>query len=116
MSQWLTLQEYSSKYKISISTLRRRIKSEEIRCRLENGRYLLQDSEENLGIKEKEIASFKEFQIFYKNLLSQKETEIIKLKNELEDVKQLVVLLEKEKKELEELIKTSAALSPQPSV
>ena len=116
MSRWLTLQEYSSKYKISISTLRRRIKGEEIKYNLESGRYFLQDSEENLGIKEKDVGSFKEFQGFYKKLLNQKEEDVIKLKNELEDVKQLVILLEKEKQELEELIKTSSVLSPQPSI
>ncbi len=42
-SQWIPLLEYSSKYGISISTLRRRIRFEQIPFRLESGKYFLQD-------------------------------------------------------------------------
>jgi hypothetical protein len=41
---WLPLSEYSSKYKVSISTLRRRIKTEKALYRFEEGKYLLKDS------------------------------------------------------------------------
>lgn len=40
---WLPLTEYSSKYKVSISTLRRRIKAEEIKYSFEDGKYLIWD-------------------------------------------------------------------------
>lgn len=40
---WLPLTEYSSKYQVSISTLRRRIKSEDIKYQFSDGRYLLLD-------------------------------------------------------------------------
>ncbi len=42
-SDWLPLTEYSSKYRVSVSTLRRRIKSEDIKYQFEDGRYLIFD-------------------------------------------------------------------------
>ncbi len=41
--QWLPLTDYSSKYRVSMSTLRRRIKSGQIHFRLENGKYFVSD-------------------------------------------------------------------------
>lgn len=43
---WLSLTEYSNKHKVSISTLRRKIKSTEIEFRLDEGRYMIFDSDE----------------------------------------------------------------------
>ena len=43
MSNWLPLTEYSTKYGVSISTLRRRIRTDEIRFVLEDGKYFLSD-------------------------------------------------------------------------
>lgn len=43
MHLWLPLTEYSTKYKVSVSTLRRRIKAEDIQYRFEDGKYLLSD-------------------------------------------------------------------------
>lgn len=40
---WLPLTEYSSKHKVSISTLRRRIKAKDIKYQLREGRYLIAD-------------------------------------------------------------------------
>lgn len=40
---WLPLTEYSSKYQVSISTLRRRIKADEIKYQFKDGRYLILD-------------------------------------------------------------------------
>lgn len=40
---WLTLMDYSNKHKVSISTLRRRIKSEEINYQLSDGKYFILD-------------------------------------------------------------------------
>lgn len=42
-SQYLPLTEYSSKYKVSISTLRRRIKADEIKYVFEDGKYMILD-------------------------------------------------------------------------
>lgn len=44
-TSWLSLNEYSAKYGLSISTLRRRIKSKNIEFRLETGKYFLLDEE-----------------------------------------------------------------------
>ncbi len=41
--QWLRLTDYASKYRVSISTLRRRIKQGQIKHRMEEGKYLLLD-------------------------------------------------------------------------
>lgn len=43
VSQYLPLTEYSSKYKLSISTLRRRIKADEIKFIFADGKYLILD-------------------------------------------------------------------------
>jgi hypothetical protein len=40
---WLPLMDYSSKYKVSVSTLRRRIKAEDIKYRLDDGKYFIID-------------------------------------------------------------------------
>lgn len=40
---WLPLTEYSSKYRVSISTLRRRIKDEAIQYKFEDGKYFIGD-------------------------------------------------------------------------
>jgi hypothetical protein len=40
---WLILTDFASKYKISVSTLRRRIKAGTIKHKFEDGRYLLAD-------------------------------------------------------------------------
>lgn len=40
---WLPLTDYSTKYKVSVSTLRRRIKTEDICFRLEDGKYFIVD-------------------------------------------------------------------------
>lgn len=43
MNTWLPLTDYSTKYKVSVSTLRRRIKAEDIRYRFEDGKYYISD-------------------------------------------------------------------------
>lgn len=50
---WLPLAEYSMKHKISVSTLRRRIKAEDIQFRFDDGKYLILDSMDNLPIEDK---------------------------------------------------------------
>jgi hypothetical protein len=40
---WLPLMDYSTKYRISVSTLRRRIKADDIRFRFEDGKYFIMD-------------------------------------------------------------------------
>ncbi|WP_413559170.1 hypothetical protein [Bdellovibrio sp. HCB209] len=40
---WLPLMDYSTKYRVSVSTLRRRIKADDIRFRFEDGKYFIMD-------------------------------------------------------------------------
>lgn len=42
-TQWLPLMDYSSKYRVSVSTLRRRIKTEDIQFKLKDGKYFIVD-------------------------------------------------------------------------
>ncbi len=42
-NSWLPLADYSMKYKVSVSTLRRRIKAEDIRFKFDDGKYLILD-------------------------------------------------------------------------
>ncbi len=101
--EWLTLQEYSNKYKVSISTLRRRIKAREIEYTFNNGRYLIRASFENSFQEKSDNTSFKELKNLYQALLDDKDREINHLKTEIEDLNQLVQFLEQEKDRLEEI-------------
>lgn len=40
---WLPLTDYSTKYKVSVSTLRRRIKADDIKFQFQDGKYLILD-------------------------------------------------------------------------
>jgi len=54
---WLSLVDYSNKYKVSISTLRRRIKLENIRFRFDAGKYSIMDEPPEAVAREEIIAS-----------------------------------------------------------
>lgn len=43
VDSWLPLTDYATKYKISVSTLRRRIKADDIKFRFEDGKYFIMD-------------------------------------------------------------------------
>lgn len=45
---WLPLTDYSTKYRVSVSTLRRRIKAEDIRFKFDDGKYLILDEPPSL--------------------------------------------------------------------
>ncbi len=45
VEQWLSLTDYSSKYRVSVSTLRRRIKNNQIAHRFIDGKYMLLDTQ-----------------------------------------------------------------------
>lgn len=44
-NSWLPLAEYSMKHHVSISTLRRRIKAEDVKFRFDDGKYFILDEE-----------------------------------------------------------------------
>lgn len=49
MDTWIDLTEFSTKYGVSTSTLRRRIRAKTIAFKLEKGKYLLHDSQETMN-------------------------------------------------------------------
>ena len=123
--EWLPLTDYASKYRVSVSTLRRRIKTGSIPFRFEEGRYLvadealqpeeqmtfvtgssaavaapLRETVESSGSEEPIISSasrlLSELKRAYMNILQEKEEQIIQLKEEVSDLKTLVRVLEDE--------------------
>lgn len=55
MSKWLNIKEYAAISGLSISTLRRKIKEDSIKYKVEAGKYLIYIGEEDLAIKEPNI-------------------------------------------------------------
>jgi len=114
MNDWLILTDYASKHKVSVSTLRRRIKANSIKHKFEDGKYLLMDdspsespatSDATEG-KLKELAEggepilstatrlLNELKRAYSSILQEKEEQMIQLKEEVSDLKTLVRVLE----------------------
>ena len=114
--QWLSLTEYSQKYGVSISTLRRRIRANAITVKLEEGKYFIADKQQNVvgeqdqGVetpKKKNTGKENSFinkllntqQELYQ-LLKQKDNKIKNLQIQISDFNTLVELLEKESSQL----------------
>lgn len=95
MTTWLTLQEYSNKYLVSISTLRRKIKNRDIEYSFKNGRYFLKSPS-----KEEDLGSTEKLKKHYQELLSKKEQDFNEIKENYKDLSYLLMLLEQEKQEL----------------
>lgn len=119
MNSWLPLNDYANRYKLSVSTLRRRIKSQKIKFRLDEGKYFilddLNDHNSSLSTQSKDqlispapvtIASessnfpmkllLEELKRAYLDSLQSKEDQILHLKQQVSDLKTLVMCLEKE--------------------
>ncbi len=120
MSQWILLNDYANKHQISVSTLRRRIKSNKIQFKLDEGKYfILEDSQQRiltessepseetrLSISSSEPISttrllLDELKRAYLDSLQSKEDQILYLKQQVSDLKTLVLLLEKENHRLQ---------------
>jgi hypothetical protein len=120
VENWIALNDYANKYQVSISTLRRRIKSNKIRYKLEDGKYLLSDSADNSAIRSQGAEAYSEVPMStdvmantesgysmsrllldelkraYLDSLQAKEDQILYLKQQVSDLKTLVMFLEKE--------------------
>lgn len=113
MDHWLSVVEYASYKKISMSTLRRRIKSNLVEFRLENGKYFIKaEAQSNLKseIRDSSIESNKnsslaaetiqelmaELKRAYGLVLTEKESMIQQLRSEIEILKQMNQFLEHE--------------------
>lgn len=121
-NDWLALSEYSSEYGVSVSTLRRRIKGNKIKYKLIHGKYYLPrqnvppqsqnftpvpkskapevfgSSEENTFQTAKTLLD--ELKKAYMQSLQSKEDQIIQLKQQITDLKTLVMYLERENEKL----------------
>lgn len=122
---WLSLTEYSNKHKVSISTLRRKIKSTEIEFRFDEGRYMILDNDDQQvqeaapSLSEQHRPSLKsdafhetketgesvitaanrllaDLKKAYTQVLQDKEEQISDLREEISDLKTLIKVLESE--------------------
>lgn len=119
VENWLALNEYANKYQVSISTLRRRIKSNKIKYKLDDGKYFLEDDMDSSGASidmpmnnqastyvasSESISTTKllldELKRAYLDSLQSKEDQILYLKQQVSDLKTLVMFLEKENNRL----------------
>jgi len=109
---WLLLTDYASKHRISVSTLRRRIKADQIKYKLDHGRYFILEDDapapapvvpefkelSEKGSDEPILSSatrlLNELKRAYTNVLQEKEEQLIQLKEEVADLKTLVRVLE----------------------
>ena len=112
-SNWISLMDYSNKYHVSMSTLRRRIKNRELKYHLKTGKYYLSD-EPMVNQQEEELTSqvvvektpessdvyLQELKKAYTMILHEKEEQIQILKEEIADLKTLVSVLESENQRL----------------
>lgn len=126
IQNWLPLMEYSAKYRVSLSTLRRRIKAGEIEYKLHDGKYLLRDGplqtvhsgaeaiappqKVSPQIQNVPVSSglerdqywqttqglLNEIKKAYSLILQEKEEQILQLKDEVADLKTLVRVLEED--------------------
>lgn len=124
MSSWLPITEYAVKNRVSVSTIRRRIKNHELNHKLDGGKYLILDEGDTLaqnpsdtsfqspnteptGNSVEEVLDFaersiKEITKLNQELITEKDTIIINqkkkiqdLQEELSELKMLINLLEK---------------------
>ena len=122
-TDWLSLSEYSSEYGVSVSTLRRRIKNKKVKFKQIHGKYFLPKQELSpspnaftpvpasnaFQAQETSIENhihqsqslLDELKKAYMQTLQSKEDQIIQLKQQISDLKTLVMYLEKEKDRLE---------------
>ena len=131
-NNWLSLSEYSSKYGVSVSTLRRRIKGSQVKYKMINGKYYLAkldhrelhvsspvpenetmvesslpEVQDNFRTASSEDSTFltakvllDELKKAYMNSLQDQEKQIIQLKQQIADLKTVVMYLERENERL----------------
>ena len=107
MEVWLSVIDYAVNKKISLSTLRRRIKAQALESRMENGKYLIKvefekdsaDAAEKLSLAESAETVqnlITELKKAYGLVLTEKEELIQQLKSEIEILKHINQFLEQQ--------------------
>ena len=128
-NSWLPLAEYSMKHHVSISTLRRRIKTDDIQFRFDDGKYFILDeelkktanAEEHRPSLSSNVSQSVQTEIpteagesvisaanrlladlkkAYTQVLQEKEEQILSLREETMDLKTLIKVLESENSRL----------------
>lgn len=117
-NDWISLTDYSTEYGVSVSTLRRRIKTNQIKYKQLHGKYYLPrqplppQSQAFTPVPAKEVTGTKvgkvvkedpaskslldELKGAYRQTLQGREDQIIQLKQQISDLKTLVMYLERE--------------------
>ena len=119
---WLLLSQYAQKYNVSVSTLRRRIKKQNIECKLIDNKYYIKDvppegrvspehHQNTVSDALKEILNFcqnliQEKEKIYQDILKDKTKEMMYLKERISEQKMLIKILED---------RLSVASAPRPS-
>lgn len=88
MEQWISLLDYASKKGVSLSTLRRYIKSNKIPFKIEKGRYLLLDQSNHFEVHNPEPNHDDQI------LIQQLNFDLMKAQEEIAELKMLVALYE----------------------
>ena len=107
MEVWLSVIDYAVNKKVSLSTLRRRIKAQALESRMENGKYLIKvefekdsaDAAEKLSLAESAETVqnlITELKKAYGLVLTEKEELIQQLKSEIEILKHINQFLEQQ--------------------
>ena len=116
--EWLSLSEYANEFGVSVSTLRRRIKSRKMKYKVIHGKYFLPrhhlppSSQASTPVPASEAIEIgapgenttnhpsvdvvTELKSTFKVALQSKEEQIIQLKQQITDLKTLVMYLERE--------------------
>lgn len=104
--KWITIEEYAYRYKVSLSSLRKKIESGQIEYQISSSKYLVKDQillEQNLFDKEildSPILNLEEKNKELASSLDKKNQELKTLQAEYEDLKNLVQWLEKDNQEM----------------
>ena len=87
---WIPLVEYSAKRGVSLSTLRRYIKANKVRYKLENGRYLLYDDGKDFSSTWKK----RDETVAMQKKLKKLEFDLQKAQEEIAELKTLIAFYE----------------------
>jgi len=121
MDSWLPITEYAVRNRVSVSTIRRKIKNKELKHRLEGGKYFVLSEGEPLSQNPRSVSidptgnsvdevldfaerSIKEITKLNQEIITEKDSVIVNqkkkiqnLQEELSELKMLITLLEKNK-------------------
>ena len=104
--KWINIEEYAHRYKVSLSSLQKQIQSGKIEYQLSSAKYFIKDQPLSAqDAFDKENSDFPIMNLEEKNKqltssLNKKNHELMKLRAEYEDLKNLVEWLEKDNKEM----------------